>query len=101
MQSNIEILMPRQIPRASLMSSKRNIFSKVKDVMLTDEHNIISKEDGKFPGGVYNEKTGIYWKSNSGYNGPVVCEHIGLNFALIQSGYRLFINPNIMYYRGV
>jgi hypothetical protein len=45
MQSNIESLMPRQIPRASLMSSKRNIFSKVKDVMLTDEHNIISKED--------------------------------------------------------
>jgi hypothetical protein len=61
---------------------------------------IISKEDGKFPGGQYDEKTGIYWKSNSGYNGPVVCEHVGLNFALIQSGYRLFINPNIMYYRG-
>ena len=45
MQSNIESLMPRQIPRASLMSSKRNIFSKVKDVMLTNEHNIISKDD--------------------------------------------------------
>jgi hypothetical protein len=37
--------MPRQIPRASLMSTKRNIFTKAKDVRLTDENNIVSKED--------------------------------------------------------
>ena len=65
-----------------------------------NKEDIISKEDIKFPGGFYDNKTGIFWKSNSGYNGPVVCEHVGLNFALIHSGYRLFINPNIMYYRG-
>ena len=62
--------------------------------------DIISNEDKKFPGGLYDNKTGIFWKANSGYNGPVVCEHVGLNFALVHSGYRLFINPNMMYYRG-
>jgi hypothetical protein len=53
----------------------------------------------KFPTGFLDEETGIFWKSNSGYNKPVVCEHVCLHFALINKGCRIFINPKMVYYR--
>jgi hypothetical protein len=59
--------------------------------------NIIANEDTKFPGGIKDKKTNIYWKANSGYDGPVVCEHVAFNFGLIKNGYRLFINPKLIY----
>jgi hypothetical protein len=61
---------------------------------------IIKNEDTKFPGGIKDEETEIYWKANSGYNGPVVCEHVVFNFELVSHGYKLFINPKMMYQRG-
>lgn len=61
---------------------------------------IIKNEDIKFPGGVKDEESGIYWKANSGYDGPVVCEHVVLNFELVSHGYKLFINPKMIYTRG-
>ena len=41
----------------------------------------------------------IVWKNNSGYDKPVVCEHVALNFSLIRDGYKLYINPKMIYYR--
>jgi hypothetical protein len=61
---------------------------------------IIKNEDTKFPGGVEDEESGIYWKANSGYDGPVVCEHVVLNFELFLHGYKLFINPKMIYQQG-
>ena len=61
---------------------------------------IIENEDTKSPGGIKDEESGIYWKANSGYNGPVVCEHVVLNFELVSHGYKLFINPKMMYHQG-
>ncbi len=61
---------------------------------------IIENEDTKFPGGIKDEESGIYWKANSGYDGPVVCEHVVLNFELLSQGYKLFINPKMMYQQG-
>lgn len=52
----------------------------------------------KFPYGYKDELSGIFWKSNSGYKGIVVCEHVPLHFALYNNGYKLFINPNMIYY---
>ena len=54
----------------------------------------------KFPHGYLDEDTGIFWKSNSGYNQPVVCEHVCLHLALINKGKRIFINPKMVYHRG-
>ena len=62
--------------------------------------NIIKNEDIKFPGGIKDEESEIYWKANSGYDGPVVCEHVVLNFELLSQGYKLFINPKMMYHQG-
>ena len=61
---------------------------------------IISNEDKKFPGGFKDAESNIFWKANSGYNGPVVCEHVTLNSELILNGYKLFINPKMMYSNG-
>lgn len=62
--------------------------------------NVIQNEDGKFPGGIKEKESGIFWKANSGYNGPVVCEHVTLNFELISNGYKIFINPNMLYFNS-
>ena len=61
---------------------------------------VIKTEDIKFPGGVKDEESEIYWKANSGYDGPVVCEHVVLNFELVLHGYKLFINPKMIYQQG-
>jgi len=68
----------------------------------TISNNVIEKiqnKCNKFPHGYKDELTDIFWKSNSGYKGQVICEHVPLNFALYNDGYKLFINPNMLYYR--
>jgi hypothetical protein len=60
---------------------------------------IIKNPDEKFPDGYYGEEAEIFWKSNSGYNKPVVCEHVALNFSIINSGYKIFINSKMIYKR--
>jgi hypothetical protein len=61
--------------------------------------NIIKNKCNKFPYGYKDEMGTIFWKSNSGYDNTVVCEHVPLNFALFNDGYKLFINPNMVYVR--
>lgn len=58
--------------------------------------NIISNPCPIFPFGYKDEN--IFWKSNSGYNGAVVCEHTALHFALVNDNYKLYINPKMIYY---
>lgn len=38
------------------------------------------------------------FKSNSGYNKPVICEHVSFNFSLLNAGYKIFINPCMLYW---
>jgi hypothetical protein len=40
----------------------------------------------------------FYWKNNSGYDKPVICEHVAFNFSLIQDGYEVSINPRMLYW---
>ena len=61
--------------------------------------NIITSPCAKFPNYIKDENTDIIWKANSGYDSPVVCEHVCLNFALVLNGYKLFINPQMIYHR--
>jgi hypothetical protein len=61
--------------------------------------NSIQTKCNKFPYGYKDEESTIFWKSNSGYDKPVVCEHIPLNFALYNNGYKLCINPTMIYNR--
>lgn len=61
---------------------------------------IIEKDCSKFPGGEKDEQSKIIWKNNSGYKGPVVCEHVCLNLSLINKGYRIFMDKNLIYYDG-
>ena len=62
--------------------------------------NIVSNEDSKFTGGEKDELLDIFWKANSGYDKPVICEHVCFNFSLINNGYKLFINPKMIYKWG-
>ena len=76
----------------------RNILNNVKHDSKIIE--IIKNSDSKFPYGFIDEKNNnIFWKSNSGYNNVVICEHVCLNLELYNSGYRIFINPNMVYFR--
>ena len=57
---------------------------------------ILQQECSKFYGG--ENTPDFYWKNNSGYDKPVVCEHVAFNFALIQAGYEIVINPRMLYW---
>ena len=57
---------------------------------------IIKNPCSMFPFGLSDEN--IYWKSNSGYKGLVICEHVPLNIAIYNNNYKLFINPKMIYH---
>jgi hypothetical protein len=57
---------------------------------------ILQYECQKFPGGERDEL--FFWKNNSGYNKPVICEHVAFNFALINEGCEIYINPRMLYW---
>ena len=61
--------------------------------------NLMKNKCQKFPNGIQDDKYPIFWKANSGYEQPVVCEHVCLNYELLNHGYRIFIQPNLIYYR--
>lgn len=67
--------------------------------VVDDIKNIIENPDKKFPNGYKSSKSNIFWKANSGYDKPVVCEHVCFNLSLINDGYRIFINPLMIYKR--
>jgi len=73
---------------------KSNIHSMPSDLL-----NIIKSPDMKFVNGYKDDEVDIFWKSNSGYDKPVVCEHVALNFALVNNGYKVCINPRMIYKR--
>jgi len=97
---------------------KKNIFKKYKyDFLVNDSIKtfyrnyiknksldsklleIIETKDKKFTNGYRDEESNIFWKSNCGYDQPIICEHAAVNFALSNEGYKLFINPKMIYYR--
>jgi hypothetical protein len=97
---------------------KKNIFRKYKYYFAVNEdlkkfyRTILKKNDipknimelitnkcDKFPDGYKDAETDIFWKSNSGYIGQSICEHVPLNLALYNDGFKLFINPKMIYYR--
>lgn len=58
--------------------------------------SILQTECFKFPGGENTPE--FYWKNNSGYNKPVICEHVAFNFSLLKDGYDIVINPCMLYW---
>jgi len=59
----------------------------------------VIQSPGFFKEIAYKDETeNIYWKSNSGYNKPVVSEHVALNMDLTNNSYKIFINPKMIYY---
>jgi hypothetical protein len=74
---------------------KYNITDSFKD----DTIRIIENKCDKFPNGYKDENTNIFWKSNSGYNMPIICEHVALNLSLFNNDYKLYINPKLIYHR--
>ena len=55
----------------------------------------IENDCTKFPGGIYDKDLNGYWKNNSGFNKPVMCEHVCFNFELISKGYKIYIDTKI------
>jgi hypothetical protein len=77
----------------------KRVYRKIFDSVDSDTKHIIENKCEKFPNGYKDEETSIFWKSNSGYDRPVVCEHVALNFGIYNNGYKLFINPRMIYHR--
>jgi hypothetical protein len=58
--------------------------------------SILQNSCPKFPSGEIDEF--FYWKNNSGYDKPVICEHVAFNFSLLADGYEVYINPRMLYW---
>ncbi len=49
--------------------------------------------------GMYLFDKTLFYKNNSGYNYPVICEHVPFHCAMISRGHsRLFVEPSLLYY---
>ena len=49
--------------------------------------------------GIYLYDKSLFYKNNSGYNYPVICEHVPFHCAMISRGHsRLFVEPSLLYY---
>uniref|UniRef100_A0A6C0DIJ9 Glycosyltransferase 2-like domain-containing protein n=1 Tax=viral metagenome TaxID=1070528 RepID=A0A6C0DIJ9_9ZZZZ len=77
----------------------KQVYRKIFDSVDSETKQIIENKCNKFPNGYKDEETNIFWKSNSGYDKPVICEHVSLNFGIYNNGYKLFINPKMIYHR--
>jgi hypothetical protein len=77
----------------------KQVYRKIIKNMDSETKQIIENKCNKFPNGYKDKETDIFWKSNSGYDMPVLCEHVALNFAIYNNGYKLFINPRMIYHR--
>ena len=116
--NNMKQLVPVYSAFNGLGIYKKELFKQNKyDCMVNDDVKIIAREfinHSEFEkyearvyskchkfrsGGYIDDKTSIYWKPNSGYNKPVVCEHVCLHSSLVKNNYRLFINPTMKYIR--
>jgi hypothetical protein len=81
--------------------SIKKIYTKIitsQPVAYAKYKTVIQNSCHRFPGGERDEL--VYWKNNSGYNKPVICEHVAFNFALISDGCEIFINPRMLYWWG-
>lgn len=63
---------------------------------------ILKKPDTHLDGallGMYLYDKTLFYKNNSGYNYPVICEHVPFHCAMILRGHsRLFVEPSLLYY---
>jgi hypothetical protein len=84
----------------ALNEDVRKFYSRLhsKYIPKLDQKMFLSSPCLKFPHGIDDKELSIFWKSNSGYKGVVICEHVTLNLALLNNGNRIFINPKMLYY---
>lgn len=87
-------------------------------IVTEDVHTVFSDFCKKYPGhpwvqkvkekpqthldgallGIYLYDKELFYKNNSGYNYPVICEHVPFHAAMICKGYsRLFVEPSLVY----
>jgi len=88
---------------AMLTPTVKDVYKKLAlqhPVLYEQNKERIQSECSKFKGGELDTGNNdlFYWKNNSGYDKPVICEHVALNFALINDGYTLYINPKMLYW---
>jgi len=90
----------------SIIDYYNNFMSNQTDNSISPEIiTLLENPCRKFPGGFIssyrNKHTGemkhLYWKKNNGYNQPCLCEHTYFNINLTMRGFRIFINPKLIY----
>ena len=84
---------------ASLIPETKAVYKKLamKHAAIYEKYkSLIQNECSKFYGG--ESEPDFFWKNNSGYNKPVVCEHVAFNFTLINAGYEIYINPRMVFW---
>ena len=85
---------------ALVLDNVKNVYTKItleNSAIYKKLKDVIQKPCSKFPGGEGDEDGLYYWKNNSGYDKPVICEHVSFNFSLLNAGYEIFINPRMLY----
>jgi glycosyltransferase involved in cell wall biosynthesis len=76
-----------------------NMKSFYKEILpMIDDHHLklISNTCPVWKKGIQDGR--IIWKANSGYDSPMVCEHVVFNIELFTHNYKIFINPKMIYY---
>lgn len=82
------------LPNAAVKNVYRKIAETHADAY-AKFYTILQAGCAKFSGGERDEL--FFWKNNSGYDKPVLCEHVAFNFALIEEGCEIYINPRMLY----
>ena len=83
---------------ALLTPAVKTIYEKIAadhPVAYNKYHRILQGTCPKYSGGERDEL--FYWKNNSGYDKPLICEHVAYNFALLKDGCEIAINPRMLY----
>jgi hypothetical protein len=76
----------------------KNVYRKIAEthpMAYAKFYTILQADCPKFSGGERDEL--FFWKNNSGYDKPVICEHVAFNFSLIEEGCEIYINPRMLY----
>lgn len=85
---------------ASINPTVKTVYEKIASLHpdVYQQHKLIlESECPKFKGGEQDNDL-FYWKNNSGYDKPVICEHVAFNFSLLNDGYAIYINPKMLYW---
>ncbi|AYV86328.1 MAG: hypothetical protein Solumvirus4_26 [Solumvirus sp.] len=88
------------VPTQNLNSLYLKLLKDTNNKLIKMYNERIMNDKSKYPGEyLFDDKT-IYWVNNSGYNYPIICEHVTFHADMIANGKsKIFLCPQL-YHRG-